>query len=285
VPPDAAAGSTLSIRPAGRDGLTTMLSWAAAEGWNPGLDDAAAFHRADPDGFLLGWLDDEPVASISLVRYDERFAFLGLYIVRPDQRGRGHGMAMWRAALALAGDRTIGLDGVADRQADYARSGFRLMRRNIRYAGRGGGNPADGAMTVDDVGHEALAAYDRGAFPAPRHAFLDGWLRPAGGATLAVVRAGAVRGYGVVRPCREGAKVGPLFADTPADAARILDGLAAHVGDAPLFLDVPAPNAAAIRLAERRGMVPVFETARMYLGDPPDEPVERIFGVTTFELG
>jgi hypothetical protein len=35
----------------------------------------------------------------------------------------------------------------------------------------------------------------------------------------------------------------------------------------------------------RHGLVPVFETARMYSGAIPDEPVERIYGVTTFELG
>jgi len=29
----------------------------------------------------------------------------------------------------------------------------------------------------------------------------------------------------------------------------------------------------------------VFETARMYKGPAPQLPVERIFGVTTFELG
>ena len=29
----------------------------------------------------------------------------------------------------------------------------------------------------------------------------------------------------------------------------------------------------------------VFETARMYTGDPPNLPLDRIFGVTTFELG
>jgi hypothetical protein len=36
---------------------------------------------------------------------------------------------------------------------------------------------------------------------------------------------------------------------------------------------------------ERFGMSPVFETARMYTANPPSEPVARIFGVTTFELG
>ncbi len=52
-----------------------------------------------------------------------------------------------------------------------------------------------------------------------------------------------------------------------------------------IYLDVPAPNAAAIRLAERHGMKPVFETARMYTGAAPDLPLARLFGVTSFELG
>ena len=52
-----------------------------------------------------------------------------------------------------------------------------------------------------------------------------------------------------------------------------------------LLIDVPEPNAAGVALAERHGLVPVFETARMYRGQAPHEPVERIFAVPTFELG
>ena len=54
---------------------------------------------------------------------------------------------------------------------------------------------------------------------------------------------------------------------------------------AAIFLDVPEPNREASALALRRGMVPQFEMARMYRGPPRYEPVERIFGITTFELG
>jgi hypothetical protein len=32
-------------------------------------------------------------------------------------------------------------------------------------------------------------------------------------------------------------------------------------------------------------MAPVFETARMYKGPAPELPIDRIFGLTTFELG
>ena len=279
-------GEPLSIATADLRGVRTMLEWAAAEGWNPGLHDAEAFCAADPDGFLLGSLGDEPIAAISLVNYDDRFAFLGLYIVRPEWRGHGHGLTMWRAAMERAGTRIVGLDGVVEQQANYARSGFRLVRRNVRYSGQGGTSPApDGLMPISAVPLEAVLRYDAGIFPADRRRFVDNWLRMPGATGLASLGDGALTGYGIARPCRTGFKIGPLFADDEATAERLLGGLLAAIGNEPFFLDVPEPNDAAGRLVERFGMSPSFETARMYTGDPPTEPVDRIFGVTTFELG
>jgi hypothetical protein len=44
-------------------------------------------------------------------------------------------------------------------------------------------------------------------------------------------------------------------------------------------------NEAAVDLARRHNMTAVFETARMYAGGNPDLSLDRIFGVTSFELG
>src|SRR5499426_4685816 len=115
--------------------IALAADWAAAEGWNPGLADAACFATVDPEGFLIGELDGAPAATISCVNYDERFAFLGFYIVRGDLRGRGYGLRMWNAAIAHAGPRAIGLDGVVAQQENYKRSGFRLAYANVRYGG------------------------------------------------------------------------------------------------------------------------------------------------------
>ena len=38
-------------------------------------------------------------------------------------------------------------------------------------------------------------------------------------------------------------------------------------------------------MAERHGMRVMFETARMYTGPAPQIASERVFGITTFELG
>lgn len=278
-------GGSLEITVADRTGVETIVGWAAAEGWNPGLHDAAAFHATDPGGFLLGSIDGEPVGAISVVRYGPTFAFLGLYIVRPEWRGRGHGLAMWRAGMELGAWRTIGLDGVVERQADYARSGFELVRRNVRYGGTGAGNDPGGLTTLASVSPALVRDFDATVFPAPRDAFLDAWLTMPDSHGLSVVRDEQLVGYGVARRCRVGVKIGPLFADDEAIAEALFGGLSAWAGDQPILIDVPEPNDAARRLAERHGMEPVFETARMYAGRPPVEPVDRIFGITTYELG
>ena len=90
----------------------------------------------------------------------------------------------------------------------------------------------------------------------------------------------------MLRRCRQGCKIGPLFADHANLADALYNALAMHVAKGEeIFLDAPEPNRAAVALAERHGMSIVFETARMYTGHAPRIPIERVFGVTTFELG
>jgi hypothetical protein len=65
----------------------------------------------------------------------------------------------------------------------------------------------------------------------------------------------------------------------------VLNALLADVGGGEVFLDVPSLNTAAVALAENFGLAPVFETARMYRGAVAPLRLDRIFGVTSFELG
>lgn len=279
--------STMEIRPMQRQDLDLAVEWAAREGWNPGLADAECFQAADSGGFLMGFVGGEPVACISVVRYGETFGFLGFYIARPDWRGRGYGFQLWEAGLDRLAGRIVGLDGVVAQQDNYRRSGFALAHRNVRY----GGTPqVDAARDVRIVPVEgdltpAVVAYDAAFFPADREAFLRCWLRPDRRTALALVEDGRVIGYGVIRACRDGLKIGPLFADTAEAADLLFRALAAQAKGRTVYLDVPEPNRTAVDLALRYGLAPAFETARMYRGPDPNLPLARIFGITTFELG
>lgn len=279
--------SDLRIRVMRPEEIAIAADWAAAEGWNPGLGDTACFATVDRDGFLIGERDGEPAATISCVNYDARFAFLGFYIVRPQLRGRGYGLRMWNAAIAHAGARVIGLDGVVAQQENYRRSGFALAYANVRYGGTVAAPAAPSAAVVplSEVPFAAVEADDATVFPAPRPAFLRAWIGAPGHVGRALVRDGALAAWGVIRPCRTGHKIGPLVADDRAAAEAVLAALLADAGSGETFLDVPGVNRDAVALAQSLGLVPVFETARMYTGPIRPVHLERVFGVTTFELG
>jgi len=277
------------------DEISIAVDWAAAEGWNPGLADDACFATVDPQGFLIGEIDGETAATVSCVNYSASFAFLGFYIVRADLRGRGYGLRIWNAAIAHAGARVIGLDGVAAQQQNYRKSGFELAYANIRYGGTIAAPEAPRAQINAQVNAEVIAlneiplahveAYDATLFPAPRPAFLRAWIGAPGHVGRAVMRDGRLAGWGVIRPSREGRKIGPLVADDRAAAEIVLSALLAGAGGGEIFLDVPGINRDAVALAQDLGLAPVFETARMYTGAIPPLRLERIFGVTSFELG
>jgi GNAT superfamily N-acetyltransferase len=276
------------IRHATRAELDTIIDWAANEGWNPGLEDANAFWAADPEGYWVATEDDAIAAAISVVRYGGRYAFLGLYIAEPAYRGRGIGLALWKHAMASAEGRTIGLDGVVAQQENYRRSGFAWSHANIRCAGVVDVTEPPGTNLVDvaPVHAAALIDYDRRFNPARRDAFLHEWTKQLQTRrSVVLLRDGTIVGYGSIRACREGFKIGPLFADNETGADLIFRKLAAGTKRGLIHLDIPEPNASARALCARYNMKPVFETARMYRGPAPDLPLARIYGITTFELG
>ncbi|MBB4426206.1 ribosomal protein S18 acetylase RimI-like enzyme [Bradyrhizobium sp. CIR48] len=279
--------SDLLIRNLRPEEISLAIDWAAAEGWNPGHRDAACFAVPDAQGFFVGEIDGEPVATVSCVNYDDRFAFLGFYIVRDSFRGAGHGLRIWNAAIAHAGARVIGLDGVVAQQDNYRKSGFQLAYANIRYGGivAARSRPPTEVVALDTIPFALVEADDATVFPARRSAFLRAWIDTSGHVGRALVRDGKLAAWGVIRPCRTGCKIGPLVADDRAAAEAIVQALLASADVGEIFLDVPAVNREAIALAEALGLKPVFETARMYTGAIPPLRIDRVFGVTSFELG
>jgi len=279
----------LTIRPMTRSDLDIAIEWARREGWNPGLDDGDAFYTTDPGGYLISELDGIPVSVISIVRYNKDFGFLGFYLCDPKHRGKGFGWKIWQAGMEILGSRTIGLDGVLDQQDNYKKSGFVLAHRNIRYSGPVECDaPKDARLSpVEPPMIPALQSFDALFFKAERQSFLSAWLDPAikNRHSIALDREGHIEGYGTIRACHDGYKIGPLFAKTEADADLLFQALIAKVGGGTIILDAPEPNQAGINLAEIHGLKPVFETARMYRGKAPDLPLSQIWGITTFELG
>ena len=284
----------LHIRSLSFEEMPIPLAWAKQEGWNPGLSDALPFWNADPTGFIGGFIDDRLVACISAIRYGTQFGFMGFYIVDAPYRGQGYGLQVWQAALDhLEGTACIGLDGVVAQQDNYRKSGFVYAHRNMRFEGRLPFSQIAAPLPIEErlvplaeIPSHLLSDFDDRHFPTPRPLFLESWLQQPGHVGLAIMRGHEVCAYGVIRPCAFGYKIGPLFAERPDQARNLILILCQNLEKgAPIYLDLPATNPAAVQLAADLEMTMVFETARMYNGPSPQLPVRRIFGITTFELG
>jgi GNAT superfamily N-acetyltransferase len=288
----------LEIRNMIRSEVDELVEWAAREEWNPGLHDADLFWATDPEAFVAAVWDGEMIGGGAITSYNGRFGFMGFFIVKPEFRGRGFGNRLWhvrrdRLVERLLPDAAIGMDGVFDMQDYYARGGFVFSHRDLRFCLEisGAGLPLsdcdDGAIIgpLAEIPFEEILAYDRGCFPAPRATFLKGWIGQPDSLALGCLKEGRLTGFGLVRACREGCKVGPLFSDDMQTADALFTRLTKFAAGGPVYLDTPENNPAALELVRQYGMAEVFGCARMYLGPAPDIAHQRIFGVTTFELG
>ena len=298
----------LRIVPMSQEDLVIVSEWAASEGWNPGLEDAAVFFATDPRGFWMGVVKNEPVAAISIVRHSPLFAFVGFYICRPAWRGRGYGYALWRAVFAasIQPNMTIGLDGVVAQQANYEKSGFRFAHLTQRYEG----NVDAGSMLISaktrvvDMARDeqALQELDRRIQGGlSREAFVKHWFQNSATRQTLVLQnqsdtGETIAAVGTIRQCQnESYKIGPLFAPDEDTAEALLESLVSTVATKSktkrgkqklkIILDVPDPNHAGVALAGRWGLTPAFACGRMYMGDPPERDLSQIFGESTFELG
>lgn len=270
-----------------RQEVETAVDWARQEGWNPGIHDAECFYHTDPKGFYAAKLNDEIVGTISVVKYTEDYAFAGLYIVRPDLRRKGIGKMLYHFLEDSYKDFNVGIDGVLQMQTTYEQHGFTLAHKNYRYAVTAKSGLSYLCTPIRRRDFSEVVAFDAKCFSTPRPEFLSCWLFQNDAHSFMIQKNGSseIGGYGVIRKCFQGHKIGPLFADTQDVATAILESLMSTVPREEVFLDVPEPNTSGVTLARSHGMQPVFATVRMYSKRLPALPLSRIYGITSFELG
>jgi GNAT superfamily N-acetyltransferase len=280
----------LSITAMRREEADILVGWAADEGWNPGKSDIAIAWDTDPEAFIALRQGSDLVGGGTILSYDGLYGFMGLFIVRRDQRGRGLGGQLWRYRLRRLRDRLapgapIGMDGVFAMRPFYERGGFVFAHNDVRYQGMADGAMDPAARPIDPSMFADVESFDRLHVPAPRASFLCRWLFQRGSHALALRENDRIVGYGVARPAQTGYKLGPVFAERADIAERLLSSLMAQFPGEQVQLDMPEPNRPGTRLAETFGLKDVFGCARLYHGTTPDLPVANIFGVTSFEFG
>ena len=273
------------------EGVKTLVKWAEKEGWNPGLYDAEVFWGTDPDGFYGYFRNGELIGGGSIVSYDREFGFMGFFIVKPEFRSKGIGRRLWyhrRDTLLsrLNEGAPIGMDGVVTMQPFYRRGGFETAFRDERHERTGTAFLIDSHISpVGDQDMEAILAYDQQCFGFPRPQFLKPWLNLPNIRAFTYADKGELKGFAIIRKAIQGYKICPLFADNIEIAEELYKVCLNSAPGEQLYIDIPMINEDAVTLVQKYNTTCIFECARMYYGKAPDAEINKIFGITTFELG
>jgi hypothetical protein len=273
------------------DEFKTLVQWAELEGWNPGIDDAELFWQTDPDGFYGCFIEKKLIGGGSIVSYSGNFGFMGFFIVLDEYRNAGIGKQLWHKRKntllsRLKPGAAIGMDGVVSMQPFYAKGGFAISYKDIRYEKLGCPYPVIdevSALQLEDI--DQLLVMDKACFGFDRSNFTQNWIRAKHAKTFKYKDSDGFKGFAVLRKCVHGYKIGPLFAENQTIASALYEKCLNEAIGELVYLDIPTSNESAVNMIEKYEAKYVFECARMYLGEAPNIELSKVFGVTTFELG
>lgn len=276
------------------------INLGKSEGFCPGKDDVC-FFAADPNGFFVGLLNGKKISTCSLVKYENKQAFLGYNILEKEFRGRGYGSKALKHALETVDDSyNIGLDAFIGTTGIYEKRGFEVVWNNRRYTIN-----ASEAMAITqtsesvvikpvcEVDFENVIKYNASVFGCDRCSFLKEWVNaPHHKGFVAMDYSDNVLGFVIIREMVDGGfKFGPLFADSAQIACSLIKFSGEIVakaaeGDRFILIDMIEANPEAIAIVEEIGCDYESKTCRMYTkGIPKDFLKEKVFGLTSVEIG
>jgi GNAT superfamily N-acetyltransferase len=284
-----------TIVEASHNEVTALLSLVArSENWDLCLEAASAWLAADPHSFFIGRINREDVGYVCGVRYENNFGFIGCYWVYPQHRGKGFGLRLFRHAFSHLDGCNIGLGAVLKQVNNYKKFGFVDYCSDFIYSGSVIHLPIPDCHAIHIVDYdesmlEAIAAYDRQAFPAPRKAVLREMCKMQYSRTRVYIEDRLVRGYAVLHAVHPSYEVGPCIADNKYIGQALVISLCNLLpeGDEVKFTtqgENPHGNDFVAELPEY-GWKKEAELRRMYTGGLPKIDVTKLWGPASFEAG
>ncbi|KRP99883.1 GCN5 family acetyltransferase [Bradyrhizobium yuanmingense] len=201
--------------------------------------------------------------------YGDTHASAGMIIVAKAVQGRGYGARLMDALLTSARPRTVALNSTAEGIALYRRRGFvpiGVIHQHQGIPSEAGEAPRSGLvrpMAASDF--DAIVRLDREATGWGRQRMLDRLVHNADGYVLH--RDGIARGYAISRLFGRGHVIGPVAAESPADARALIGAALARLGRRFVRIDTSAASQLGPWL-ESIGLQQVSDATTMTLGTP-----------------
>jgi GNAT superfamily N-acetyltransferase len=271
--------SITALTPAAMEGC---LALSAEAGWNQNAADWDVFFRS---GTVFGIGDARcPVATGAVLPYSGGFGWVSMVLVTAAQRGKGLGTRVLRRCIEALGAQGLCpvLDATPAGERIYRPLGFRTQLGLTRWRGTGGGAVPARVRPLTPTELSVAAAADAAAFGAERGTLLRDLLDRA---PAQAFRTAEGTGFVLARPGRQALQIGPLVADSEAEAATLLDAALARA-EGPVLLDLADRWTALAAQLRARGFTPERPYNRMALNraEPFGDPA-RLMVVAGPELG
>ena len=289
-----------SIRPLTITDIPAAMRLSSQAGWNQLEADWKRLLDLYPTTCLGGWERDRLVVTGTLATYGTAVGWLGMLLVDEACRGRGLGGAVFDAMLACAdelGIDCLGLDATDLGRPVYLKRGFRdtcAINRWLRQPSKqiqdseppsrltGGGKAIITHLTSPVVG------WVNEKTQVDRTALLE-HIQSEHGVTTQVMIGPKQEPLGVafIKPGRLADHVGPVVAETSADACDLLEGVIRSYtsSDRSLFIDALAEDGFE-NILGRMGFVVQRKLIRMMKPRPTlTLTTQHVFAAASFELG
>ncbi|OTA21908.1 acetyltransferase [Xenorhabdus beddingii] len=268
-----------------------VVEMARQEKWNPGFGDEYLFFNIDNKGFFISYLQGQPIASMAVVNFNENYASIGYYIVKPEFRGKGIGLALWKFAIKHAGERIIALDAVPEQEKNYSKWGFKTHYHTLRIQGRASSNSINKVNTpniniVDQSSIQSVIEFDTSIIGYPRDRLLTSWFFGNNRKGFIFSENQNIKGLIGLRQSNDGYRIGPFYAkDKEHIKALFLTAIREIPEDALVTLDVPEYAQTTINLLDSFGFQTLFHTCKMYRGTPRIDYEQGNNAQASLELG
>jgi GNAT superfamily N-acetyltransferase len=284
----AADHKTWKARAVSLDEWQVVHEWAKAENWDIGIGDAERFFNVDNQGFYLAYVNDQPVASVSVVNYTDEFSYAGFYLVAPGLRGKGYGLRLSYEAFHHCENRSVGLDGMPEQESNYKKGGFATYYETSRLVGLVKNSVAcpDGVEKITEKNISDVIRYDEKITGYPRDSLLIDWFNGGERYGFVVNSEDGVLGIIGIRRSAEGYRLGPLYSESRDVLEKLFASALSQVpvGER-VTIDAPTTSSDFIGLLRDQGYEEIFHTLRMYRGSEPNGDKEKVKAIVSLELG
>ena len=254
------------------------LALCRSAGWNQTAEDWKLFLRLSPDRCRVAVDDEGQVrGTVTTVRYDDRFSWIGMVLVDPDYQRQGIGIQLLRESLQILSDEdTVKLDATPAGRHIYVQLDFvdeyRISR--MEAAQPVPEKPSSDVRLIlpDDL--PALFEFDCAVFGAHREDVLKSVLGSNPALGWLSEDANGINGYCFGRSGFEFTHIGTVVANDAHVARDVVSAAIRNSGKKPVLIDSLqhseewAQWLSSIGFKEQRPLIRMYRGTNAYPGLP-----------------